>query len=219
MPDGDYWIDCKEKADLANMNIVYQEQDEITKENRALDQALDEKRKEIRVLDQSIKVYQALDEIRKHDMEQRKERANMDIVYQEIYETNMNIFYQGLYEIMENHHGLSTMVEINRALYQALDEIRKHDEEQRNERTNMNIVEQDKTRIIIFFQALKEIRKNNMDKSASMNTISQAVDEFKKDTKQRDDSTDTHGELGMINDSKTVRKLYLWGKILESFTG
>ena len=35
----------------------------------------------------------------------------------------------------------------------------------------------------------------------------------------RGDSADTRGELGMINDMKTVRKLYVCGEILEGITG
>ena len=54
---------------------------------------------------------------------------------------------------------------------------------------------------------------------ANMNIVYQEQDEIMKHNKAlRGDSADTRGELGMINDMKTVRKLYACGEILESFT-
>ena len=110
LPDTDYLTYCKEKANLANMNNVYQEEDEKIKKNSAYTLSY-------RIL--LSLTLRDLDEIMKHIKEQDKETASM------------NNLYQALDAERNNMDEGNMDKEIKDNLYQAIEEFKKRYEARR----------------------------------------------------------------------------------------
>ena len=103
--------DTDEKVNLANMNNVFQKHDEKMTKNRHYTSS-----SKIDI------VLQDYDEIKKHNKEQSKETASMNIAYQIQDETSMNDLYQ-LLDAARKHNYMDKEIKDN--LNQAVEEFKK----------------------------------------------------------------------------------------------
>ena len=108
--------DTDEKVNLANMNNVFQKHDEKMTKNRHYTSS-----SKIDI------VLQDYDEIKKHNKEQSKETASMNIAYQIQDETSMNDLYQ-LLDAARKHNYMDKEIKDN--LNQAVEEFKKRNKAQ-----------------------------------------------------------------------------------------